>query len=106
MKRTIFVFVLGMMVFAFAAAAGEFTGHISDSKCGATHSDHSEKSIKCVNGCVKNGGQKPVFVTEDGKVVKIANPDKVMGHLGHEVKITGKMEGDTLTVEGVRNVAP
>ncbi len=101
MKKAIVI--LSMAV--FAAMGAEWKGHISDSKCGAMHADHSEKSIKCVNGCVK-AGQKPVFVTEEGKVLKIANPDKVMGVLGHEVKVTGKLEGDTLTIDSVENLAP
>mgnify|MGYP001044489077 CR=1 FL=1 len=93
------------LLFALALAAGEWTGHISDAKCGAAHSDHSEASIKCVRACVK-AGQKPVFVTEDKKVVQIANPDKVMDYLGHKVKVTGKLEGETLTIDSVQNIAP
>ena len=60
----------------------------------------SEKSIACVKGCVKKGAA-PVFVTADGKVVKIANPDKVTEHLGHKVKVTGKLEGESLTIDTV-----
>jgi Protein of unknown function (DUF5818) len=101
MKKTLLVFAVS----AIACFAGEWTGHVSDSKCGAAHADHSEKSINCVKGCVK-GGEAPVFVTADGKVVKISNPDKVMAHLGHQVKVTGDLDGETLTVEGVEHVAP
>ena len=36
----------------------------------------------------------------------IANPDKVQAHLGHQVKITGTRQGDTLTVDSVQHVAP
>jgi hypothetical protein len=88
---------------AFAAAtafAGEWTGHISDSKCGAAHSDGSAKSIACVKGCVK-GGMKPVFVT-DGKVIKIANADMVKDDvLGKKVTVKGDLSGDTLTLTSV-----
>jgi hypothetical protein len=94
-----------MALSAFAGFAGEWTGHISDAKCGAAHADHSEASIKCVQGCVK-GGQAPVFVTEQGKVVQIANPDSVMKHLGHQVKITGELEGDKVTISKVEHIAP
>ncbi len=105
MKVATIVLFLGVLVFALTAAAGEWTGHISDSKCGAAHNDHSEKSIACVKACVK-GGLEPVFVTEGDKVVKIANPDTVMDHLGHQVKVTGELEGDTLTIASVQHVAP
>ena len=42
-----------------------------------------------------------MFVT-DGKVIKIANADKVMDHLGHKVTITGKLDGDTVTIDSVK----
>jgi hypothetical protein len=94
MKKVAFI-----ALFAACAFAGEWKGTISDAKCGAAHADASEKSMKCVNGCVK-GGQKAVFVS-DGKVLQIANPDKVKEHLGHKVTLTGKLEGDTVTVDSV-----
>lgn len=88
---------------AFAAAtafAGEWTGYISDSKCGAAHSDGSAKSIACVKGCVKSG-LKPVFVA-DGKVLKIANTDVVKEDvLGKKVRVKGELSGDTLTLSSV-----
>lgn len=86
-------------LFAACAFAGEWKGTISDAKCGANHADASEKSMKCVNACVK-GGQKAVFVT-DGKVLQIANQDKVMEHLGHKVTLSGELDGETVTVEEV-----
>jgi hypothetical protein len=43
-----------------------------------------------------------VLVNSEGKVYKIANQDKVTAHAGHKVTITGKMEGDTITVDDVK----
>ena len=86
-------------LFAASAFAAEWKGTISDAKCGAAHADASEKSMKCVNACVK-GGQKAVLVS-DGKVIQIANQDKVTEHLGHKVTVSGKLEGETLTVDTV-----
>jgi len=92
-----------MLFTAFAAVsafAGEWTGYISDSKCGAAHSDGSEKSIACVKACVK-GGQKPVFVV-DGKVIKIANPEMVKEDvLGKKVTAKGELAGETLTLSSI-----
>jgi len=85
-------------LFAFTAFAGEWKGTISDSHCGAKHADGTGE--KCVQGCIKKGASA-VFVT-DGKVLKIANGDSVKDHLGHEVTITGKLDGDTVTVESVK----
>ena len=95
MKKFAFV-----ALFAVSAFAAEWKGTISDAKCGAAHADASEKSTKCVNACVK-GGQKAVFVS-DGKVLQIANQDKVTEHLGHKVTINGKLEGDSITVDTVK----
>jgi Protein of unknown function (DUF5818) len=81
--------------------AESIQGTISYSKCAAAHVDASEKSMKCVNACIK-GGQKPVLVTEDKKVLTITNPEKVMDHLGHKVTIMGKVDGDSLTVDSVK----
>ena len=97
MKKILFASSL----FAMTVFAGEWTGTISDAKCGAKHVDASEKSQACVKGCVK-GGAKAVFVTADGKVLNIANQDQVADHLGHKVTVTGKVDGDTLTVDSVK----
>jgi hypothetical protein len=89
-----------LATFAVSAFAAEWTGAISEAGCGAKHVDGSAKSVACVTGCVKKGAA-PVFVTADGKVVKIANADKVTEHLGHKVKVTGKLDGETLTIDSV-----
>lgn len=91
------------LLFCFAAIAAfgaEWTGHISDSKCGAKHNDGSAASIACVKGCIK-GGASAVFVVGD-KVLKLANANKVGEELyGAKVKITGTLEGDTVTIGSI-----
>lgn len=89
-------------LFALSAMADKWNGTISDAKCGKAHADASEKSIKCVEGCVK-GGQAPVFVVGD-KVLKIdeASKSKVMSHLGHKVEIEGELKGDTVTIKSIK----
>jgi hypothetical protein len=91
---------LSLAFLATTAFAGEWTGYISDAKCGAGHTDGSEKSAKCVAGCVK-GGSALVFVS-DGKVIKIANADKVPADLyGAHVTVSGDLAGDTVTVASI-----
>jgi len=98
LKRVVVAFVLATSVFALTAMADEMKGYISDSKCGAKHvKDHN---AKCIEGCVK-GGASPVFVSK-GKVYKVDDASKVAEHLGHEVTITGSIDGDTVKVESVR----
>ncbi len=94
-------FGIALSLCAASAFAGTWSGTISDSKCAAKHVDASEKSMKCVQGCVK-GGAAPVFVTSDGKVLKIKDPAKVADHLGHKVTITGEVDGDTIDIESVK----
>jgi hypothetical protein len=89
MKRV----VLGLMLTAATALAADWTGYVSETKCGAKHNDGSDASVQCVNSCIK-GGAKPVLVV-DGKVVNIANPAKVPEALyGKKVKVKGKKEKD------------
>lgn len=90
-----------LALFAMSAFGADIKGTISDAKCGKAHADASEKSMKCVAGCVKNGSA-PVLVTEDGKILKIADAAKVSDHLGHKVVVTGEVEGDTVTVASVK----
>ena len=105
MGKTTILVVIAVFALAMTASAAEWTGHISDAKCGAAHNNHTEASINCVKTCVK-AGQAPVFVTAEGQVVKIANPDKVMPHLGHQVKVTGALADGTLTIDTVQHIAP
>ena len=42
------------------------------------------------------------LVTEEGKVYKIANQDKVTAHAGHKVTISGTIDGDTIKAESVK----
>ena len=79
-----------------AFAADSWTGYVTDAKCaagGKGGADHAACAKKCIGG-----GEAAVLVV-DGKVVKIANQDKVKGHEGHHVTVTGKLEGDTLTID-------
>jgi hypothetical protein len=101
MKRIAFAFVLIMALFAVSAYAEEWAGTISDAHCGKAHASGDAKAQACVEKCVK-GGAAAVFVTGD-HVYKIADASKskVSSHLGHKVKVTGKLEGDTVTIDKV-----
>ncbi len=78
------------------------TGTISDSMCGASHptEEHGKPMTakQCTLGCIKQGA-KYVLVSE-GKVYKISNQNAkdLMKYAGDNVKVTGSMSGDTITV--------
>ena len=92
-------YLLLTSILSVCAFAGEWTGTISDSHCGAKHVAASAADQKCVEGCVK-GGAAPVLVSE-GKVLKIADASKVESFLGKKVVVKGELNGDTVTVESV-----
>jgi hypothetical protein len=98
LKRLVIAFALVLSLFTVSAMAAEWTGYISDAKCGAKGS--SEAHAKCAETCVK-GGSAAVFVS-DGKVYKIDDQAKVQDHVGHKVTIMGKMKGDTISVDSVK----
>ena len=98
MKRVITSTILLFSLFAVSALAGEFTGWISDSKCGAKGAKAEHKD--CAASCVK-GGAAPVFV-QDNKVLKIDDASKVEGYIGQKVTVTGSVDGDTIKVESVK----
>jgi hypothetical protein len=84
------------------------TGMISDSMCGASHAKmmqaHKEAKMTdrdCTLACVKGGG-KYVFVS-DGKVYNISNQSlaALSKDAGENVKVTGNVNGDTITVSKI-----
>lgn len=88
------------------AATMTMNGTISDSMCGASHakmiaSHPNMTAHDCTLGCVK-AGAKYVFVSQ-GKVYQIANQDlaALMKNAGEPVRLTGDVNGDTITVSKV-----
>jgi len=84
---------------AMSAFAGDWTGYIVDKNCASKKEMWDNEA--CAQACIKRGAPA-VFVTDDGKIYQVANQDKVKEHAGHKVTLTGKMEGDTITVENVK----
>jgi hypothetical protein len=106
MTRTILALIAAVSMTSFAsvrAAAGTWTGSISDSGCGASHdamTEHGKKGTdkKCTEMCLLKGA-KYVFVNE-GKVLMIKNQDlaDLKKYAGDRVTISGDLSGDTITV--------
>ena len=87
--------LLGLAVSSFAA---DFKGFVQDEACSTKAGMKGDAA--CAKKCI-DGGAKAVLVTPDGKIFKIADQDKVKAHAGHNVTITGKLEGETIIVEKV-----
>ena len=113
MKKLLAVPALFAMACAGAFAA-EMTGYISDTKCAAEHSDsatasgwiHPKVFEGCAKMCVKDGAEA-VFLTQDNKVVHMdaSSLEKAMPHLGHKVKVNGKVENGKLKIDSISTVS-
>jgi hypothetical protein len=84
---------------AATGMAADFKGFVEDTSCATKPA--MKDDAECAQKCIK-GGSPAVLVTEDGKVLKIANQDKITAHAGHHVTVTGDLKGDTLTVASVK----
>ncbi len=95
MKKLIAVFALST---GFCLAA-EFTGYIVDSNCASKKAMLGNEA--CAKSCIGRGAAA-VLATEDGKVYKIADQDKVKPEAGKKVTISGTVDGDTIKVESIK----
>jgi hypothetical protein len=84
-----------------ALPPGAVAGYIVDQRCSA-QGKGMWTNAACVERCVRDG-DKVVLVTEEGKVFQIANQDKITSDsYGQKVIITGKTEGEIITIETLK----
>jgi len=89
-----------------ALAAGKsqtLTGEISDAMCGAKH-EMPGNAAECTRGCVKHGSKYALVVGD--KVYTLETSDqaalsKLNDLAGAKAKVTGEVEGTTITVKSV-----
>lgn len=100
MRRSIGLLVLGASL-SLCGWAESLGGYIVDQSCAGQKAMWDDAA--CTARCVK-GNIKLVLVAEDGTVYKIANQDKVKSetYYGKKVIVSGKMDGDTITVDSVK----
>ena len=102
MKRIawLLIAVLGLAISLYAEGTGksmDMTGWLCNSKCVTQSAGHAA----CDQNCSEKSGDV-VLVDDQGKVVQIANQDKVMSHAGKKVKMkcrSVKGEKDTMYVD-------
>jgi hypothetical protein len=109
--------VAGLTMAGSAQTEQTWTGFISDSHCGAVHQSDIEHggritARECIigregdasiPGCVSaKNGAKFVFVDTNNrnKIYQVANQDfaGLRVHAAHDVQLTGRLSGDTITV--------
>lgn len=83
---------------ASSAMAADVTGYIVDKSCSSKKEMLGDEA--CAKRCIGRGSPA-VLATEDGKVYAISNQDKVKEMAGKKVTVSGKMEGDSITVDSV-----
>jgi hypothetical protein len=95
MKKALVVFGLAAM----SAMAADVTGYIVDKNCSSKKEMLGDEA--CAKRCIGRGAPA-VLATEDGKIYTIANQDKVKDVAGKKVTVTGKVDGESITVDSVK----
>jgi hypothetical protein len=98
MKKVIAGFGL-MAALSLSAMAADVTGYIIDQSCAGKPAMRG--NVQCAEACMKKGSPA-VLVTDEGKVYKFADQAKVMDRAGQKVTVTGKVDGETITVDSVK----
>ena len=91
-----------LVVFGFAAIsamAADVTGYVIDKNCASNKAMLGNED--CAKRCIGRG-TPAVLATEDGKIYTISNQDKVKDVAGKKVTVSGKIEGESITVDSVK----
>ena len=94
MRKALAVFAL----FASAAIAADVTGYVVDKNCSTKKEMLGDEA--CAKRCIGRGSPA-VIATEDGKIYAVSNQDKVKDLAGKKVTVSGKVSGQTITVDTV-----
>jgi hypothetical protein len=103
--------LLGMLISAGllavpVLAAGKsqtLTGEVSDAMCGAKH-EMAGKAADCTRGCVKHGSKYALIVGDQVYTLETSDKtalDKLNELAGAKAKVTGDVDGTTITVKSV-----
>jgi Protein of unknown function (DUF5818) len=99
MRKLLVGFALTAAMSVCGLAADSWTGYIVDKNCSTKKEMLGNE--KCAQSCIGRGAPA-VLATEDGKVYAIKEQDKVKASAGKKVTITGKMDGDSISVDSVK----
>ncbi len=99
MKKILALFLLAFTLSAMALYAAQWTGYISDAKCGlkGDSADHAD----CAKTCIKNGAAA-VLVSE-GKMYHLDKQAEAKKLAGEKVVVTGteSKDGKSIKVESI-----
>ncbi len=93
-----------LLAFCAAPVLGDsWTGWITDEQCGAAGAKAEHKG--CAEKCHKEGIPLAFYDPAEQKLYKIDQQEQAKKHLGHEVKVTGTVDGDKIVVESIAAAA-
>ena len=101
MKKFLFATTLSLAL-SIGAFAGDMTGYISDAACAKKDVAKAESDAHagCAAGCAKKGAA--LVLVSGGKVYQLDDQAKAQPHAGHKVTVSGKVEGDKITVSDIK----
>lgn len=95
------------------ASSKTFTGEVTDTFCAKSGSHEGmmakmlgmgHDSETCTKKCTEIGAQYVLYDKAHNAVYKIENQAKIGAFAGRRVRVTGKLEGDTIDVTNVQAV--
>jgi len=106
MKRSLGLAVIAVLAMTALAAAGEWTGYITDTHCGAKGATKDHPAA-CVEKCMKGGSKPQILNDADNKLYNLDSFDKVKDSMGGKVLVKGTLsaDGSTIAVESAGKAA-
>ena len=101
-KMTVVFLTLLSLTVALAASAGTkgtWTGWVTDEHCGAKGASADHKA--CAEKCMTNGSKLVFYNNADKKIYGLDKQDVAKANLGHEVKVTGELDGKNIKVDSI-----
>jgi len=80
------------------AAAGEWTGYITDTHCGSKGAS-KDHSADCVEKCMKGGSKAQIMNEADGKIYDLDDFGKVKSLVGKKVTVKGSLDEKSNTIK-------
>jgi hypothetical protein len=81
-----------------------FSGVISDSHCGARHTDSGKSASECARMCVRNGSRY-VIVNGDTRYELTGTPGQFDKFAAERVSVVGVLSGGTIKVSSAKTLA-
>src|ERR1700750_2858576 len=103
MKKLIVLFALfALTVAALAGAAGTkgtWTGWVTDEHCGAKGANADHKA--CAEKCAGSGSKLDFYNNAGTQTYGRDKQDEAKAHIGHEVKVSGELDGKNIKVDSI-----